>query len=219
MTHRQLTPQFALVVVMALIAMCCSTPDMTREGQQRVAPSDQMSTSARLDSGIVAIGDSISMSVWDAPQFNTHTAVRLSGTISIPLIGEIRVLGYSKEELIRILRRKLSEYIKGDALLSVEVTKPPPKISVFGQVARQGSYPVDNDLLLVDALILAGGWGETADLRYVRITHQSAFGVERGSVEFDLTPFLETGEIRRHAVRACGRYCDCSQEGELHFGI
>jgi protein involved in polysaccharide export with SLBB domain len=108
----------------------------------------------------------------------------------------MKVAGYAREECAKTLRRKLSEYIKGDVFFSFEVTKPTLKISVFGMVSRQGSFPANNELSLVDALIMAGGWGETADLRYIRITRQSTFGAERGSVEFDLRPFLETGDSR-----------------------
>ena len=197
MRHKVLILWFPPILLMALTVLSCSTSDVAWDGQQRIASyGGQIPVSTRSDTSMISIGDSIAMSVWDAPQFNTHSAVRLGGTISIPLVGEIKVAGYSKEELVRILRRKLSEYLKGDVLFSVEVMKPPPKISVFGMVGRQGSFPIDNDLLLVEALILAGGWSETADLRYIKITHQSTLGEERGSVEFDLNPFLETGDTR-----------------------
>ena len=181
---------------MALTVLSCSNSDTTRDSQQRISTyGGRVSFPIRSDTSIVSIGDSIAMSVWDAPQFNTHAPVKQNGSISIPLIGELKVAGYTKEELIRILRRKLSEYIKGDLLLSIEVVSPQPRISVFGMVGRQGSFPIVSELSLVEALIMAGGWAETADLRYIKITRQSAFGTESGSIEFDLNPFLQTGDM------------------------
>lgn len=183
------------ILAMMLAIASCSDSDTTRETQQRI-PAYEGQSQVRSDSNAVSIGDSIAITVWDAPQFNSHSIVKSNGTITIPLLGEMMVAGYEKVELVRILRRRLSEYIKGDILFSVEVLSPPLKVSVFGMVGHQGSFPVNTQISLVEALIMAGGWGEAADLRYVRITHQSAFGFESLSVEFDLTPFLETGDMR-----------------------
>jgi len=175
---------FVPILLMALSVLSCSSTDATRSSQQRVATyGGQMSSPVQSDTTTIVIGDSIAIVVWDATQFNTRATVRSNGAITIPFIGEMKVAGYAKEELVRILRRKLSEYIKGDVFFSLEVTKPPLKISIFGMVLRQGSFPVNNELSLIDALIMAGGWGETADLRYIRITHQSTFGTDRGSLD------------------------------------
>ena len=183
------------ILVMVLAVTSCSNSDTTRESQQRITTYEGQSQ-ARPDSNAISIGDSIAISVWDAPQFNTHSIVKSNGMISIPLVGEMKVAGYAKDELVQILRRRLSEYIKGDILFSVEVVSPPPKISVFGMVGRQGSVSVSGQLPLVEALIAAGGWSDGADLRYIRITRQSQFSTEKSSIEFDLNQFLETGDMR-----------------------
>lgn len=183
------------ILAMVITVGSCSSSDTTREGQQRI-PTYEGQSQARPDSNSVAVGDSIALSVWDAPQFNTHSIVKSNGMTSIPLVGEMKVAGYGKDELAQMFRRRLSEYIKGDILLSVEVLSPSPKISVFGLVAHQGSVSVSGQLPLVDALIAAGGWSDAADLRYLRITRQSRLSAERNSIEFDLTQFLETGDMR-----------------------
>lgn len=188
---------FVPILLIALSVLSCSSSDATRDSQQRIATyGSQTPLPVQSDTSVVIVGDSIAITVWDATQFNTNATVKQNGAITIPFIGEMKVAGYAKGELIKTLRRKLSEYIKGDVFFSFEVTKPPLKISVFGMVLRQGSFPANNELSLVDVLFMVGGWGETADLRYIRITHQSTFSAERGSVEFDLTPFLETGDSR-----------------------
>lgn len=182
---------------MVLPVLSCSSSDTTRDSPQRIATyGGPIPSPVQSDTSVVLVGDSVAIIVWDATQFNTHATVRSNGAITVPFIGEMKVAGYAKEECVKILRRKLSEYIKGDVFFSFEVTKPLLKISVFGVVLRQGSIPTNNELPLIDVLIMTGGWGETADLRYIRITHQSTFGAERGSVEFDLNPFLETGDSR-----------------------
>jgi polysaccharide export outer membrane protein len=189
--------RFVPILLMALSVLSCSNSDVTRDSPQRIATSGgPMFSPMQSDTNIVMVGDSIAITVWDATQFNTYATVKPSGAITIPFIGEMKVAGFTKEELVKILRRKLSEYIKGDVFFSFEVSKPPLKITVFGRVSRQGSFPVSSELPLVDALIMAGGWGEDADLRYIRITYRSTYGLIGSFVEYDLTPFLELGDSR-----------------------
>lgn len=188
---------FVNVLLVALTLGSCSSSDSTRDTPTRVpAHSGQVYSSMQSDTNMISIGDSIALSVWDAPQFNANANVGPSGEITIPLIGETKVVGYNKEEVVRILRRKLSEYIKGDASFSLEIIHPKPRITVVGMVGKLGSIPVDGEVSLLDALLKAGGWLETADLRYIRITRQSTGYTEKNSIEFDLTTFLETGDMR-----------------------
>lgn len=187
----------APVLLISLTIWACSGSDATTDGHIRPVTRSTLSpVPVQLDTGVISAGDSIVVSVWDAPQFDTHTSVRFNGAITLPFVGEIEVAGNRKDELARMLRQRLSEYVKGNISLTVEVFAPSPKISVFGMVARQGSFPANTSLSLVDALITAGGWAETADLRYIRITRQSTRNTQGTSFEFDLTSFLETGDMR-----------------------
>ena len=188
---------YALLFSISLLLSGCSGSDATTDIPSRVPSRGATAPVPALsDTGLIAPGDSIVVSVWDAPQFNAHAVVKFNGAITMPFVGEVAVAGYRKDDLVRTLRQRLSEYVKGEVLLSVEVFAQPPKISVFGMVARQGSFPANTALPLVEALIMAGGWSETADLRYIRIARQPSISIQGTSIEFDLTPFLETGDMR-----------------------
>lgn len=193
--HRIAT--LAPLLLLSLAIWACSGSDTTTDNRFRpVTRGGPTPLPAQADTGIISAGDSIMVSVWDAQQFNTRTTVKFNGAITVPFVGEIEVAGYKKDELVRMLRQRLSEYVKGSISLTVEVSAPSPKISVFGMVAHQGSFPSNTSLSLVEVLIMAGGWAETADLRYIRITRQSTFTAQGSSQEFDLTSFLETGDMR-----------------------
>ena len=126
--------------------------------------------------GVVSVGDSISVSVWGYPEFATRTIVKVSGSIVVPLVGEIQILGLTTQRLQELVKERLSEYIQGDIRLTVEVIPPMPRIIIIGSVTRPGNYPFAKEASLIDVLSLAGGWTQGADLERVRIIRKAGVG-------------------------------------------
>jgi polysaccharide biosynthesis/export protein len=186
-----------LAMLAVLVLASCSNSGSIRESPFRV-PSTALQPASepvqRSDSSRIEIGDSISFSVWSFPEFTTKTYVRLNGTIMVPLVGEVYAVGLTKEEFVRVLRRKLSEYIQDDIKLAVEISNPVPRITVLGTVSRQGSFPSNNEISLLEALSMAGGWSENSDLRYVKISRQTSI-MDSSVIEVDLTHYFETGSV------------------------
>ena len=103
----------APVLLISLTIWACSGSDATTDGHIRPVTRSTLSpVPVQLDTGVISAGDSIVVSVWDAPQFDTHTSVRFNGAITLPFVGEIEVAGNRKDELARMLRQRLSEYVK-----------------------------------------------------------------------------------------------------------
>lgn len=77
------------------------------------------------------------------------------GEIDFPILGKIKVAGKSREEVIRLLKSKISpDYIKNPTI-NIRITNF--KVNVLGDVARPGSYTIPNErVTLLDALSLAG---------------------------------------------------------------
>jgi polysaccharide export outer membrane protein len=144
----------------------------------------------------IAVGDSIAFSVWGYPEFNTRTSVRRSGYITVTLIGEMMVVGYTKEEFTALLREKLREYIQGEIRLFVEITRPLPKIIVLGTVPRQASFPTNTDMPLLELLSNVGGWTDESDLRHVRISRQKTSQSNGGTFEVNVESYLESGDLQ-----------------------
>jgi polysaccharide export outer membrane protein len=144
----------------------------------------------------IAVGDSVAFSVWGYPEFNTRAIVRRSGYITVTLIGEMMVVGYTKEEFTEVLRQKLAEYIQGEIRLFVEITRPLPKIIVLGAVPHQASLPTNIDMPLLELLSNAGGWTDESDLRHVRISQQRTPESNGGTIEVNVESYLESGDLQ-----------------------
>jgi polysaccharide export outer membrane protein len=189
-----------LNVALSLAALCfsCSTGGITKYN-----PSEHPSlfsqvplTVAQAETSLIMRGDSIAFSVWGYPEFTTRSVVKPSGTITVPLIGEIMAADYTRDQFDQHLRRKLAEFIQGEVHLTLEIVKPVSRIVVLGAVGKQGSFPAPTDLPLLEVLSNAGTWTEDADLRYLRIIHQSRPAMDGGALEVDLQAHFDSGDLR-----------------------
>ena len=190
---------FAILGITISFNICgCSSADVsTRQSPSRsTTPTQYITPQAFTDTSRIAVGDSISFSVWQYPEFTARGVVKATGTIGVPLVGEILALGYSAEEFTQQLKRRLGEFIKGDIKLNVVVTIALPKITVLGAVSRQGSFPTSLDVALLEVLSAAGGWSPDSDTRFVRITRGNPISSEASSFEVDVDDHLSRGDIR-----------------------
>ena len=179
---------------MALVSGCSPSQEITKENVQvipSVSQPHQMELQA--DSYIIRQGDQIQLSVWGYPEFNQTAVVKEMGTITIPLIGEQMATGLTKEQFTIQIQKKLSEYVQGEAKLTVNVISTvAQRVTVLGAVHKQDNYPVTSDVSLVQTLSAAGGTMVDADLRHIKILRD---GVKGPPIEVDLMSFFENGNI------------------------
>ncbi len=84
--------------------------------------------------------DEIKIEVWEKPELTRASTVLSDGTVTLPLIGEVRVAGSTPSELEEELARKFSLYDRQITAVSVAVTAYNSKsIFVLGEVARKGA--------------------------------------------------------------------------------
>jgi polysaccharide biosynthesis/export protein len=159
--------------------------------------SDSGSLQLNVDSlnqeSIISPGDKIEITVWGYPEFNTTTTVKSFGTITVPLIGEIIAGGLTVEQLKDQLKQRLSQYVKGDARVTISHIGIGRQISVLGAVSKQGNYPAITDLPLVGILADAGGTTSDADLAHIKIFRR---GIHSDAINVNLTEYLRSGNIR-----------------------
>jgi polysaccharide export outer membrane protein len=131
-------------------------------------------------------GDSVSIQVFGEPDA-TDVYVGDDGTISVPLVGNIHVEGASPVEAADRVAKALKQggYFV-DPHVTVKVTQPSSQlVSVVGEVASSGRYPINPRTTIVDLLAQAGGMKETAsDVGYVLRTDNSGH-ISRYPVKLD----------------------------------
>ena len=184
----------SFLLLLAFTFCSCSTHEATREPKSPVSKSGVSGIQGELQSTyVIRRGDQIQLSVWGYPEFATSTQVKETGTIAIPLVGEVTAAGLTQDQFSELMRQKLSEYVKGELRLTINVVSATSqKINVFGAVARPQSYPITGDVSLLEILTIAGGLSIESDLEDIRIWHAS----ENNRVEqVNLSWYLDTGKI------------------------
>jgi len=114
-------------------------------------------------------GDSVTIQVFGQPDV-TSVYVGDDGTISVPLVGNVPVAGVSPVEAAARVAKALKD---GGYFLDPHVTilitqQRSQVVSVVGEVAAVGRYPINPRTTIVDLLAQAGGLKATAsDVGYV----------------------------------------------------
>ncbi|WP_048811689.1 polysaccharide export protein EpsE [Methylobacillus flagellatus] len=112
------------------------------------------------DSDIVlGPGDVLRISVFEQPDLSLEVRVSESGTITYPLIGEVRVGGETPAAAERKIASMLESggFLKNPHVNIIVAQLQSQQVSVLGQVNRPGRYPLDSAKSLADVLALAGG--------------------------------------------------------------
>jgi len=110
----------------------------------------------------ISADDQISVSVFNEPDLNLNKVrVTGSGTVSMPLIGQVTVKDLTTAEVEqRIVELLKDGYLKKPSV-TVTITEYRP-FYINGEVRRPGSYPYVKGLTIEKAVTLAGGFTERA---------------------------------------------------------
>jgi polysaccharide export outer membrane protein len=158
-----------------------------------------LSGSALGQSGeILGEGDSIRITVFQNPDLTTETRISERGTITFPLIGEVPLAGLTPA---RAEARIAEHLVRGKFLVKPQVSLNlvqvrSRQVSVLGQVARPGRYPLDDTSAnLTDILALAGGISPTGDDN-VTVTMKREGKIVKMNV--DVPTMYRTGDMSRN---------------------
>ena len=104
-------------------------------------------------------GDMLHITVYGNADMTTDARVTAVGTISFPLVGEIKVGGISAPMAERKISSLLEDgrFIKRPQVNIVVTQFVSQQVSVLGEVQRPGRYPLDHPSTLTDLLAVAGG--------------------------------------------------------------
>src|SRR4249920_870546 len=105
----------------------------------------------------LGIGDAIRVTVFQQPDMTTEARISEKGTVNVPLIGEQKVAGKSSADAGTQIAAALKEgkYLKDPQVQITLVTLRSRQVSVLGQVARPGLYPLDDTSLGITQVLAA----------------------------------------------------------------
>ena len=121
----------------------------------------------------IADGDFLDVSEFHTPEFHSAVRVAADGTVLLPLVGQVRLLGLTEQQASRAIEKA---FVDAGMLLhpqvSVLVTNAVGQdVSVLGEVARPGVYPFTVHHRMLDLISAASGLGPNAG-RLVSVFHR-----------------------------------------------
>ncbi len=120
--------------------------------------------------------------IYEWKAMNGDFVVAASGTISLPLIGEVPAAGHTTSELADTIAKQMAQEIelRLPPKVAVEIAEYRP-FYIVGAIAKPGAYPFQPDLTVLRALSIAGGLPRPADLGMMRLGREVITG--RGSMQ------------------------------------
>lgn len=112
---------------------------------------------------VIGASDVLSIDVWHEPEISQVEAVRPDGKITLPLIGTIRASGMTPGALSVEIKHKLGAYIQRPQVAVIVRQAKSQRFYIMGDVLRPGTYSLASSMNVLDAIAVAGGFGEFAN--------------------------------------------------------
>ncbi|MBC6982489.1 polysaccharide biosynthesis/export family protein [Caulobacter sp. 17J80-11] len=152
--------------------------------QQGPAQGPAVETSAQVQNFEYRLGaaDKLRVIVFGEETLSGEFVVSGAGTVSMPLIGEIKAAGLTVPQVQAAIEERLRDGYLKDPKVSTEVLNYRP-FYILGEVKKPGEYPYTNALTVMNAAARAEGFTYRADTRRVFIKHAN----ETAEREYPLT--------------------------------
>ena len=151
------------------------------------------------DSGPYKIGrdDVLDVFVWKDKQLSGRITVDSDGTVTLPLIGQVRAAGLTTKELQTDLTARYARFVH-DPKVTVQVFDPASRVFyVLGEVSKPGMYKLMSGETLSQALAAAGGPTEYANLRRIKIVRRKDDAQTEMTVNYS---GVRSGDLRADVV-------------------
>ena len=128
------------------------------------------------DSFVIGNDDVLVINVWKEQDISRNVPVRSDGKISLPLVGEVQAAGQTPLKLEQEIASRLKSFISEPEVTVIVQQINSQKYNVLGMVTRPGSYPLTNNVTVLDAIAIAGGFRDFAKKKAIYVLRQNPDG-------------------------------------------
>ncbi len=106
----------------------------------------------------VGESDVIRVNVWKEPEVSQTVVVRTDGSISMPLINEVKVAGMTPLTIQQVIADKLKAFLTNPQVTVTVMEIHSKHAFITGEVARPGGYPLNTETTVLQLIAQAGGF-------------------------------------------------------------
>lgn len=133
----------------------------------------------RPDTYVVGVGDVLDINVWKEGELSKTVPVRPDGMITLPLIGEIKAVGLTPNQLQDQITAALQKVVSEPQVTVLVASVNSMSFNIMGNVLKPGYYPLTRPLTILDAIALSGGFRDFAKEKKIYILRTRADGTQQ----------------------------------------
>lgn len=158
-----------------LLGLLCAAqlgcPRPTRDGPPPGALPSTSPASGDLVATKLGPGDVFEVRVFQEAELSGVYRVGPEGTIDFPFCGRLDVREQTSSEVATLLRDCLAKgYLRNPQVTVVAREYNSKKIFIFGQVQKPGTFPFEDNMTIIQAITMAGGFNQFAGQNKTRVT-------------------------------------------------
>lgn len=140
---------------------------------------------------VLGPGDTFTLEIVGEKDLPHEYQVASDGTVDFPYVHTLKVADLEAQEVARLVRERLiAEKVLSDPSVVVQVKEYASRhVTLLGQVAKPGSFPLVPGMSLIQAISQAGGLTAVASSGHVNLTRKTAKGQQ--TVEIDVGAITE----------------------------
>lgn len=169
-----------LLPLLCLALAPVATPVAAQTGSAPLAvaspsvPAPSMNGMVKVDSDYrLGVADKVRIIVFDEPSLSGEFLVNANGSLSMPLIGDVPVAGFTASAVTDAIRKRLADGFLKDPQVSIDVLTFRP-FYILGEVNKPGEYPYSSGLTVFNAVATAQGFTYRANKKRVVVKHAGA---------------------------------------------
>lgn len=121
--------------------------------------------------GTMGPGDMVEIRVFQEPDLTGLWRISPEGIVDYPLCGKVPLAGKTSSQASDVLKECLKKgYLKRPEVSVVIREYNSKKIFVFGEVQKPGTFPYEDNMSIIQAVTLAGGFTKLAARNSTNVT-------------------------------------------------
>ena len=167
-------------LLLASLGLAADKKSAATSNASTPAPSPSPSSvSANSTDYVIGDGDSLAINVWHEQELSRVVPVRPDGKISLPLLGDMQATGLTPGQLQAKITEALHSLLENPEVTVIVQETLSKRFSIVGEVTKPGSYALNQRLMVLDGIALAGGFREFAKVGKMYVLRVTADGSSR----------------------------------------
>jgi polysaccharide biosynthesis/export protein len=136
---------------------------------------------------VLGVNDALRINVWKNPELSVDARVRPDGTVTMPLVGDIKAAGRTPSSLKSEIAKRLQSFVRDEgAIVSIAVTEVNSyRFTVAGQVEHAGLLTAKYYVTASEAIAMAGGLNRFANPHKLTLVRNDARGLRRIPIDYE----------------------------------